>query len=37
MQNIDFAHRIEKVRAGMEAQGLDFLVATSRSVGDNAS
>ena len=28
MQDIDFAHRIEKVRARMEAQGLDFLVAT---------
>jgi hypothetical protein len=28
VQNIDFAHRIEKVRARMEAQGLDVLVAT---------
>ena len=28
MQNIDFAHRIEKVRARMETQGLDVLVAT---------
>ena len=28
VQNIDFVHRIEKVRARMEAQGLDVLVAT---------
>jgi hypothetical protein len=28
MQNIDFAHRIGKVRARMEVQGLDVLVTT---------
>jgi Xaa-Pro aminopeptidase len=28
VQNIDFAHRIEKIRARMDAQGLDVLVAT---------